>query len=210
MPDLSEKSGNIVYCPTCGEYYNASKHASCPRCKKNKKGGFQPTGNPGGSFVETAPPAFSAGFNPTQPPDSTWGGGISERMGGGTQSMDGVSGSDISPVVGWLVAVSGPCRGMDYHIHANYNHIGREEGDICIQGDMNISARQDSDLVFVPSDNKFYIGHVQGKNVLKVNGVPAIGGGVELHNYDRITIGATELIFVGLCGEQFSWGQAND
>ena len=44
-----------------------------------------------------------------------------------------------------------------------------------------------------------------GKNVLLVNSMPVIGGSTLLHNYDRITIGTTQLIFVALCGEQFSW-----
>ncbi len=209
MPDLSEKSENIVYCPTCGECYDAAKNPVCPRCKKGKRGGFTPTGKPGGSFKPTEPPVGNGNrsFGPTQPPSDEYGGGMSDRMNGGTFSIN--NGAPDDAVVGWLVAVSGPCKGMDYRIHANYNHIGREEGDIRITGDMNISARQDSDLVFVANDNKFYIGHVQGKNVLKVNGIPAIGGGVELHNYDRISIGATELVFVGLCGEQFSWERQN-
>ena len=47
-------------------------------------------------------------------------------------------------VVGWLVAVSGPCRGTDYRIHTGYNYIGREAGDICIRGDSTISAEKDA------------------------------------------------------------------
>ena len=42
--------------------------------------------------------------------------------------------------------------------------------------------------------------------MLLVNGKPVIGGSTKLENYDRITIGTTQLVFVGLCGEQFAWG----
>ena len=110
-----------------------------------------------------------------------------------------------APVVGWLVAVDGPCRGTDYRIHTGYNYIGRETGDIRIRGDAAISAEKDANVTYVPQTKRFYIAHELGKNVLLVNDLPVIGGGVELHNYDRITIGNTKLLFVGLCGEQFSW-----
>ena len=56
--------------------------------------------------------------------------------------------------------------------------------------------------VYIPVND---IAHELGKNVLLVNDLPVIGGGMELHNYDRITIGTTQLVFVGLCGEQFGW-----
>ena len=96
------------------------------------------------------------------------------------------------------MAVSGPCRGQDYPLHVSYNYIGREEGDVIITGDMNISAHRDS--------TKFFISHVDGKNLLRVNGAPVLNT-AELQNYDRITIGKTELVFLGLCGEHFSWGE---
>ena len=111
-----------------------------------------------------------------------------------------------APVTGWLVAVEGPCRGTDYRIHTGYNYIGREAGDIRIQGDNTISAEKDANVTYVPQTRRFYIAHELGKNVLLVNDLPVIGGSTELHNYDVITIGTTKLMFVGLCGEKFSWG----
>lgn len=43
-----------------------------------------------------------------------------------------------------------------------------------------------------------------GRNLIKVNG-RAVLQAVEIKNYDVISIGTTKLIFVGLCGQQFSW-----
>ena len=57
----------------------------------------------------------------------------------------------------------------------------------------------------MPQIKKYFIAHELGKNVLLVNDMPVIGGSVELHNYDVITVGTTKLLFMGLCGEQFSW-----
>ena len=109
------------------------------------------------------------------------------------------------PVVGWLVAVSGPCRGTDYRIHNGYNYIGREEGDICVHGDYSISAVKDSNVTYVPQTRSFYIAHELGKNVLLVNDVPVIGGAQKLNKNDIVTIGKTKLMFIPMCDEQFSW-----
>ncbi len=209
MPDLSARSG-LVYCPNCGNSYNARKHASCPNCGGGKKGDFQPTADPyakkagNGSFQPTGDP------NVTRPPKvEDWGGGDDNHDDMNLTKPFGEKGTPDSAVVGWLVAVSGPCRGRDYRLHVSYNYIGREEGDVIITGDMNISAHRDSTVVFDDESNQFYVSHVDGKNLLRLNGVPVLNT-AELHNYDRITIGKSELIFLGLCGEHFSWGKKDD
>ena len=45
----------------------------------------------------------------------------------------------------------------------------------------------------MPQIKKYFIAHELGKNVLLVNDMPVIGGSVELHNYDMITVGTTKL-----------------
>ena len=82
----------------------------------------------------------------------------------------------------------------------------RSAGDICICGDNTISAEKDANVTYVPQTRKFYIAHELGKNVLLVNDLPVIGGGMEINGYDMITIGTTKLMFVAACGERFSWG----
>jgi hypothetical protein len=109
------------------------------------------------------------------------------------------------PVVGWLVAVSGPCRGTDYRVHNGYNYIGREQGDICVHGDQTISAVKDSNVTYVAQTRSFYIAHELGKNVLLVNDVPVIGGAQQLKRNDIVTIGKTKLMFIPLCDENFGW-----
>lgn len=220
---MAEIRQKIISCAK-GHYYDANRYTSCPYCST---GGFSPTVDPfggapaagevgatqdgGGGIGATvggtpgmAPNANYGNFNPTEAP------GIVNRA---AESMSKTQFVDSStpagapvPVVGWLVAVEGPCRGSDYRIHTGYNYIGREVGDICIHGDNTISAEKDANVTYVPQTKKFYIAHELGKNVLLVNGLPVIGGGMEIHNYDKITIGTTKLIFVGLCGEQFTWG----
>lgn len=198
------------------------------------QGGFTPTVDPlsggavsgnTGAFSKTTDPNQSGGstgaFDKTVDPNQ---GGYSHwkvpGFNGGTGQNPHMSVTQVAgggapvgapqPVVGWLVAVEGPCRGTDYRIHTGYNYIGREYGDICIRGDMTISAEKDASVTYVPQTNRFYIAHEQGKNPLLVNDAPVLGGGAELHNYDRITVGSTLLLFVGLCGEQFSWTEKKE
>lgn len=210
---MAEIRQKIISCAR-GHYYDSNKYASCPYCSS---GGFTPTIDPfaGGAGVtpSTEGPGSMPGaaaapygnFGPTEDPMVA--NRAVERM-SKTQFVDisTPAGAPV-PVVGWLVAVEGPCRGTDYRIHTGYNYIGREVGDICIHGDNTISAEKDANVTYVPQTKRFYIAHELGKNVLLVNDLPVIGGSMELHNYDRITIGTTQLMFVGLCGEQFSWGE---
>lgn len=214
---MAEIRQKIISCSK-GHYYDGNRYESCPYCSS---GSFSPTVDP---FADVADNNENYGgigkttdvgatddygnygnFGPTEVPQ------VKNRA---AESMSKTQFVDLStpagapvPVVGWLVAIEGPCRGTDYRIHTGYNYIGREVGDICIRGDNTISAERDANVTFIPQTRKFYIAHEQGKNVLLVNDTPVIGGGMEIQNYDLITIGTTKLMFVGLCGEKFNWGE---
>lgn len=214
---MAEIRQKIISCSN-GHYYDANRYASCPYCSS---GGFSPTVDPfadsaggdggyggyapTGEIPNVAPEGNYGDFAPTEAPQ------VKSRR---AESMSKTQFVDSStptgapaPVVGWLVAIEGSCRGTDYRIHTGYNYIGREVGDICIHGDNTISAEKDANVTYVPQTRGFYIAHELGKNVLLVNDLPVIGGSMQLHNYDIITIGTTKLIFVGLCSEKFSWGE---
>ncbi len=215
---MAEIRQKIISCPK-GHYYDANRYESCPYCSS---GSFSPTVDPFADNVGDSPDYGGIGkttdvggedtyeqygnFGPTEIPQAK------KRA---AQSMSKTQFVDTStpagapvPVVGWLVAVEGPCRGTDYRIHTGYNYIGREDGDICIHGDNTISAEKDANVTYVPQTRKLYIAHEQGKNVLLVNDMPVIGGGMEIHSFDLITIGTTKLMFIGMCGEKFTWGEA--
>lgn len=218
---MAEVKQKIISCPN-HHFYDANKYQSCPYCAGGT-GNFQPTIDPysgsavGGTAVggATVPPTVGTvpgadvGYQggPTMPPE------MMENPAAGKMSQtvfvdDSTPTGVPSPVVGWLVSLAGPCRGTDYRIHTGYNYIGREYGDVVINGDMAISADKDSAIAYVAKLKRFYIAHEQGKNVLMVNDVPVMGGSTELHSHDRITIGNTQLIFIALCGEEFSWSDA--
>ena len=211
---MAEVKQKIVSCPN-HHFYDANKYQSCPYCA-GSTGSFQPTVDPyGGATVpptdDNAPAAgeYAGGYQggPTMPPEmieSNSGSKMSQTVFVDDSTPTGVP----SPVVGWLVSINGPCRGSDYRIHTGYNYIGREYGDIVISGDQAISADKDSAVAYVSKLKRFYIAHEQGKNVLMVNDIPVMGGSTELHSYDRITIGNTQLMFIAFCGEEFSWDSA--
>lgn len=117
--------------------------------------------------------------------------------------MDGIEG--FTPIVGWLVCVEGPSKGADYRLRAGYNYIGRSEHmDVCIKGDTMIGRERHAMVAYDQEERVFFFGPVDGKSTVRLNGkmvmVPS-----ELHPNDMLKIGATQLMFVPLCGERFNW-----
>lgn len=214
-----------VTCPN-GHHYDSAQYSACPVCGASA-GGFphtEPVGpGPNGTFVPTERidaagggtqpiPGPEPGYNydqhtgtVTEPADNMRhrGGGYSfqneTQIGGDT-----ATGSQVEPVVGWLVCIDGPVRGVDYRIHAGYNYIGRDYGDIHIKGDRQISRENHAMIAFDNTDNIFFVGPAAGRNLIKVNGRTVINA-IELSRGDVVSIGTTKLIFIPLCGEDFSW-----
>jgi len=116
----------------------------------------------------------------------------------------GPAAMSTEPVVGWLVCVDGPMRGVDFRIHDGYNFIGRETGDIVIQGDNTVSRQRHAVIAFYAKRNTFYVGPAEGKNIIELNDEPVFNH-VEMKSYDVITVGNTKLMLVALCGPKFNW-----
>lgn len=113
----------------------------------------------------------------------------------------------FDPVVGWLVCIEGATKGNDYRIHSQNNYIGRSARmDISIPGDPHISAENSAIIAYDNEDRTFYFGPGSGRNIVRVNGKPALS--VEkIEAYDVLTIGTTKLLFVPLCGDRFDWNE---
>ena len=97
----------------------------------------------------------------------------------------------FDPVVGWLVCIDGATKGNDYRIHSQNNYIGRSARmDISIPGDPHISAENSAIIAYDNEDRVFYFGPGSGRNIVRVNGKPALS--VEkIEAYDVLTIGTT-------------------
>ena len=197
MPEIRQR---IISCPK-GHYYDANKYASCPVCS-------------GAVFSEADDPFASVGdIKDMTVEDSAQ---MPEMMpiaedGNATVAMDAparIYGGENPPCVGWVVIITGHERGKDFRLHNGYNYIGRRVGDIIIK-DPAISAENDSSISYAWQTKKYYVSHEYGKNMVFLNGRPVSGQGAELKDHDIITVGTTKLMFIGFCGEKFSWEDEN-
>ena len=116
----------------------------------------------------------------------------------------------MDPVVGWLVCIAGPDKGRDYRVRSERNSIGRAaDMVICIAGDAAISRENHAFISFNPRKSSFRIGPGESRGMVYLNG-EEVDVPMPLNAYDRIELGETTLLFIPLCGEQFSWLAAGE
>lgn len=216
----------MVQCPN-GHYYNAAMHSVCPECGQGA-GGVGATVGVGGGVGATVGvgSGTGGGVGATVGVGGTGGGSyagntIPVTPRNENSSVEGYEPTMIGgdhfnagemvpePVVGWLVCVEGPMKGTDYRIHAGYNYIGREVGDIHIHGDNQISRQNHAMIAYDSGDHAYYFGPSGGRNLIRVNGKTILNA-VEVKNYDIFTIGTSKLMFVGLCGPHFDWNEGRN
>lgn len=108
-------------------------------------------------------------------------------------------------VVGWMVGVQGICRGVDYRLHEGKNYIGRDERCDVEVNDPKVSAGNVAQVVFDPRSKRFFSSDCDGTSTIcYLNGEPLLGRS-ELKRYDTIELGDSKLLFIPLCGEEFTW-----
>jgi hypothetical protein len=112
------------------------------------------------------------------------------------------------PVVGWLVVVDGPGKGNYLKLGNGQNSIGRGTSErIKLDfGDDQISRSNHAMLTFDPRGGEFYIQQGSGTNLAYLDNNPVLAP-TKLSAGNRITLGNTSLMFVPLCGENFSWDE---
>ena len=206
----------MVRCPN-GHYYNAALHNTCPECS----GKYTPTESVGSAGIPTYGPTEAVegssgiydAYGKTMPVDITQNNVDFQHNSRDdfqrTSSVGNLTANGTEPVVGWLVCIEGINQGIDYRIHAGYNYIGREAGDVQIREDAQISRQNHAMVAYDSSERLYYVGPSTGRNLIKVNGKAVIGA-VEIHNYDVISIGSTKLLFIALCGDRFGWEESGN
>ncbi|SHI87987.1 FHA domain-containing protein [Cycloclasticus pugetii] len=109
-------------------------------------------------------------------------------------------------VVGWLVVVKGPGRGMSLPLGYGLNSIGRgEEAGVKLDfGDEEISRNSHCQIAYDHKNKKFYIQHGGGQNLTYLEDQPVLSS-CELNNNMTISLGSTTLKFVQLCDDAFDW-----
>ena len=191
----------MIECPN-GHYYNAAVHASCPECAKIGAGSAEPafpkTTAPGVAAASPVAPAGGAMSHtiPVNNRDCAAGGAATPFSVPTTPGGGLAADSQLEPVVGWLVCIDGPLRGVDFRIHDGYNYIGREEGDIHIHGDSQISRAKHAVISFYAKRQSFHVGPADGRNIIELNGEPVFSP-MEMKSFDVLTVGSTKLMLVG-------------
>lgn len=113
------------------------------------------------------------------------------------------------PTVGWLVCTDGPGRGRDFRLHQGYNFIGSDpRADISIPWDPQLGP-EDGGILCYDRQLRLYSFGPRGRALPVRVGGKMILDAVVLSPGDRLTVGSTALLFVPLCGPDFSWEERN-
>ena len=115
--------------------------------------------------------------------------------------------ADRPPVVGWLVVVEGPGKGRSVELFEGRNLVGRgEDCEVRLDfGDASISRDYSFVVRYTAGARRFKIAsNIAVRNAAKLNN-EEFDETVDLHPFDHVTVGATRLRFMPLCGEAFDW-----
>ena len=111
----------------------------------------------------------------------------------------------IDPVVGWVVCIEGPAKGMDYRIKSERNFIGRDASmDIAITSDNGISRNNHAAISYNPKNHCFRLLPGESHGLVYLND-DEVYAPAELKHGDIIELGQTKLVFVPFCGGGFEW-----
>lgn len=210
---------------TCskGHFYDPSVTSTCPQCAAEANATASPFdfGSTGpvnrvvedfGATEPIAPMGETAPVSAPMPTSDSWSvqavpTGTPMQEYGATMPIFPNNVAGFAPVVGWLVCIEGPAKGTDYRIRSGYNYIGRDDNmDICIRGDQHISGNRHAMVAYDEQEHLFFFGPADGKNIVRLNGKMVMMP-MELHPYDKLTVGKTVLSFIPFCGENFTWDE---
>ena len=122
------------------------------------------------------------------------------------ESVEEARADNYELAAGWLVVIDGPGKGCTREIYFGMNSMGRSSDErISLDfGDTAISRDAHAYVVFDEKQSDFYIQHGGKTNLVRLNGAPVLAPS-PMSKGDVIEIGNTKLMFVPLCGEDFSW-----
>ena len=111
-------------------------------------------------------------------------------------------------VLGWLVASNTSIKGKTFAVTDPKSTIGRSDAEhmvsIDLHGDRAVSRGAQAVIIYDPLNKKFFIQGTGGKTLIYLNRQMLLAPS-ELKPYDMIMLGETELVFVPLCCDKFSW-----
>ena len=207
-----QKGRHLMNMQRCenGHYYDKSKFAQCPYCNPayGEVNRTVPLEQSSGSFDEGFG-GFNGGFGGSEGADDI---GVTVPLQTASEVTVAImpeteSGKRYDPVVGWFVCVEGPDKGVDFRIRGGNNSIGRGgTAQIRILGDSSISKENMALVAYDARTRKFFFAAGDGRNLIYINEELLLPHqSRELRAYDRILLGHSTLLFLPLCGGEFSW-----
>ena len=189
---------NLTRCEN-GHFYDKERFDSCPHCNQptistvviDTEGEHLKTEPISSGLTDVIPDTAPANnFGVTVPNDKTVG-YFDEYVN--------------EPVVGWLVALTGNSVGRDFRLVAGKNFIGRANNmNVALEGDETVSRDKHAIVLYEPKENIFIAQPGESNSLYYLNGKVVLGA-VELHAYDKLSIGETDLLFIPFCADKFKW-----
>ncbi|MBQ0012391.1 MAG: FHA domain-containing protein [Clostridiales bacterium] len=111
----------------------------------------------------------------------------------------------IDPVVGWLISIKGNHLGESFCIYAGANSVGRDTNNrIVLSQDSLVSRVKHAIITYEPKHRNFYIKPGESSGLTYVN-EEYISETKQIVAGDIVELGESQLMFIPLCGESFSW-----
>lgn len=109
--------------------------------------------------------------------------------------------------VGWLVCTSGAMRGESFVLREEDNHIGRASNmDIRLSKEPSVSRESHGIITFDKLLNQFIFSADNHYETVCLNNLP-ISEATIIQSEDYIQLGDCTLLFIALCGPDFSWNK---
>ena len=183
-----------------GHFYDADKFQTCPHCQQlsddQKTVGMTMPNEQ--SPVTPTMPQQPLGYTGRNVPNDD-----QKTVGIFQHGLSGNKGTQ--PVVGWLVGIEGECIGQSFQLREGKNFVGRgEDMDVVIRGDMAVARKRHACVIFEPRAGIFYAQPGESHELFYLNDNVVLNSEI-LKSHDVITLGETSLMFIPLCGPDFSW-----
>lgn len=113
---------------------------------------------------------------------------------------------NTEPPVGYLICISGEDYGTGFALKTGNNTIGRGQSMDVVIMDPKVSREKQAFVTYEPISRKFFVKPGEGSGLCYVND-QIILTPIEIHQFDKLKIGDTQLMLITVCCEQFSWDE---
>lgn len=220
---------NLTKCKN-GHYYDADKYASCPHCGDGGNREDDVTVSMGQSMRDSSADTVSlqhaasisqtAASSLSRQQTSDMGTTVSlaqalnmasaqnpaAQMEDSGKTVGYYGGSlQTEPVVGWLVCIEGDVLGKAFELKNGKNFIGRSTNmDVVLAGDASVSRERHAIVTYEPKGRVFFAQPGESRELFYVDDQVVLMS-IQLKDRSILSVGNTKLMFIPLCGPDFSW-----